>query len=99
MPAKMEYLSSPKQRTLKITAGIIGGFFLAMAIQLAVGAWIIDKAPMIITSAYSSFLLWVGFMILAFLAKSGARIWFIYLVIIALCSIIIYLGLQQTANI
>ncbi|MEM6317835.1 MAG: hypothetical protein AAF960_09195 [Bacteroidota bacterium] len=95
MPAKTQYLSSPKQRALKITAGIIGGYVLAMAFQLAIGAWLTDKAPMIITSAYASFFLWVGLMIVAFLAKNGWRIWGIYLGMTAVFGVIIYLGMVQ----
>jgi hypothetical protein len=46
--------------------------------------------------AFSGFILWVALMIVAFLAKSGWKIWGIYLLITLLCSLLIYLG--QTYN-
>ncbi|MEM1123462.1 MAG: hypothetical protein AAGJ18_23690 [Bacteroidota bacterium] len=82
MPAKNQYLSPTKQRALKIIAGI--SYLLAMSFQLAISAWLTNKAPMITTSVYASIFLWVGLMIVAFLAKNGWRIWGIYLGMTAL---------------
>lgn len=93
MPAKQKYLSSPEQRALKISAGILGGFLLAMALHLVVGALIENKGVMVITSACSTFLLWILFMILAFLFKNGWKAWGIYLLGIGLCAAIIYWAL------
>lgn len=92
MPAKTEYLSSPGQRFLKITAGILGGFLLAMAIQLAIANFTEDKGPMIMTSTFSTFFLWILFMILAFLFRNGWQAWGAYLLGILICSGVIYLG-------
>jgi len=92
MPAKKEYLSSGGQRALKVSAGIIGGFALAMAIHLVVGAWIENKGVMVITSAFSTFFVWVLFMILAFLFKNGWQAWGVYLLGIGICAGLIYLA-------
>jgi len=93
MPAKTEYLSSRGQRWLKISAGILGGYFVAMLPQIAIGAHLENKAPLLITSAYLSFFLWVFFMIVPFLFRSGWKVWGVYLLIIASCSGIIYIGI------
>ena len=65
-----------------------------MTIQMAVGAHMENKSASLITSAYLSFFLWVGFMIIPFFFRSGLKIWGIYLAIIAVCSVIIYLGIS-----
>lgn len=97
MPANTKYLSSKGQRVLKVTAGIFGGFALAMAMQMAVGAVIENKGVLVITSAYFSFFLWVLFMILAFLFRNGWKAWAVYLLGILVCSAIIYWGQNMSA--
>lgn len=93
MPAKAKYLSTSGERALKVSAAILGGYILTMAIQLAVGSIIEDKAVMVITSAYSSFFLWVFFMIVAFLFDKAWKPWLYYLLGTGVCAIIIYLNL------
>ncbi|MEM9990825.1 MAG: hypothetical protein AAF738_03620 [Bacteroidota bacterium] len=93
MPAQQKYLSSTRQRILKISAGILGGFILSMALHLVVGAFIEDKGVMIITSAYSAFLVWILFMILAFLFKNGWYAWGTYLLATGICAGLIYWAL------
>lgn len=93
MPAKQEYLSSPGQRALKVSAGILGGFLLAIALHLVIGAFVENKGVLVITSAYSTFFFWILFMILAFLFKNGWRAWGAYLLGIGICAGIIFLAL------
>lgn len=96
MPANPKYLTQSKmQRFAKITAAILGGYFVAISFHLALAAWF-DKATIIITMAFSGFILWAGLMVIAFLAKNGWKIWGIYLSLTLLFSLIIYLG--QTYN-
>ncbi|MEL6698385.1 MAG: hypothetical protein AAFP89_19225 [Bacteroidota bacterium] len=83
MPAKEKYLSTPGQRVLKITAGLIGGFAVAILFHNALGVLIENKGALIITSAVTSFLLWAFCMVFAFMAKNGWKVWGIYL---GLCS-------------
>lgn len=92
MPANKKHLSSGGQRFLKITAGIIGGLILTILFHNALGVLLEDKGWLIITSAYSSFILWAVFMIFAFLAKSGWKIWGTYLLLIIIFGTIIYLN-------
>ena len=90
MPAKKEYLTTSAQRALKITAGLIGGYFLSVAIQMAFSVLIPDRTAIILTGAFSVFMLWVAFIVLAFLARNGWIIWGIYLSGTLVCAAIIY---------
>lgn len=96
MPANPKYLTQSKwQRFAKITAAILGGYLVSISFHLALASWFI-RANMIITMAFSGFILWVSLMVVAFLAKNGWKIWLIYLSLSLLYSILIYLG--QTYN-
>jgi len=90
MPAKKEYLTTGGQRALKITAGLLGGYCLAVAIQMMLSVLIPDRTAVILTGAFSVFMLWVAFMVLAFLARNGWVIWGIYLLSTSVCAAIIY---------
>ncbi|WP_405414508.1 hypothetical protein [Maribacter sp. Asnod1-A12] len=92
MPANKKHLSSTGQRWLKVTAAIIGGYLVTMLVHNAIGIHLTNKGGIALTSAFSAFFMWVGLMVLAFLSKNGWKVWGIYLLIIALCAIIIYLG-------
>ncbi|MGB5818432.1 MAG: hypothetical protein WBG90_03030 [Saonia sp.] len=92
MPANKKYLSSPKQRGLKITAAIIGGYLVTMLLHNAIGIHLTHKGGIALTSAYSAFFIWIGLMVWAFMSKNGWKIWGIFLSIIAICSIIIVVG-------
>lgn len=91
MPAKKEYLSTKGQRALKITAGLIGGYFLAVTFQMMISVLIPYRTEVILTGAFSVFMLWVALMIVAFLARSGWLIWGIYLFCTLVCGAIIFL--------
>ncbi|WP_116770552.1 hypothetical protein [Maribacter litoralis] len=92
MPANTKYLNpSFWSRFSKITAAIVGGFMVSILFHLAIASWF-DHVNVIITSTYSSLILWVGLMIVAFLAKSGWKIWGIYLLASIILSIIMFYG-------
>lgn len=96
MPANPKYLTQSKwQRFVKITAAILGGYFVSVSFHLALASWF-NRATVLMTMAYTGFILWVALMIVAFLAKSGWKIWAIYLLLTLLFSGAIYLG--QTSN-
>jgi hypothetical protein len=79
MPANPKYLTKSKgQRFAKITAAILGGYLVSISFHLALASWF-DRANIMITMAFSGFILWVALMIVAFLAKNGWKIWLIYL--------------------
>lgn len=92
MPANPKYLTKSNwQRFATITAAILGGYILTMAFHVALGSWF-NRANMIITGSYSTFILWAILMIAAFLAKNGWKIWGIYLLATLLLFILIYFG-------
>ena len=96
MPANPKYLTQSKwQRFAKITAAILGGYFVSVTFHLALAAWF-SRADILMTMAFSGFILWVALMVVAFLTKNGWKIWGIYILITFLFSLLIYLG--QTYN-
>ncbi|MEM8846749.1 MAG: hypothetical protein AAGD17_06575 [Bacteroidota bacterium] len=92
MPANAKYLSSGRQRFLKTSAGILGGFIVTILLHNAIGTMLVAKGPLIITTGYSSFIVWAALLVIAFMAKNGWKIWGIYLLLIALFGTIIYLN-------
>ena len=96
MPANPKYLTqSIGQRIAKITAAIIGGYFVSVSLHLALASWF-NRAAILMTMAFSGFILWVALMVIAFLAKSAWKIWGIYILLTLVFSLFIYLG--QTYN-
>ena len=90
MPANKKYLSSPGQRVLIIMAGILGGLIVTILFHNAFASLLEEKGWLIITSAYSSFMIWVILMVFAFMSSNGWKIWGIYLSLIILFSLTIY---------
>ena len=90
MPAKREFLTTRGQRALKITAGLIGGYLLAVSFQMVLSVLIPDRTAVILTGAFTVFMFWIVLMIVAFLARNGWIIWGIYLLSTAICATIIY---------
>jgi len=91
MPANKKHLSSPGQRALKITAGILGGLMVTILFHNAFASILTEKGWLLITSAYSSFLIWVFLLVMAFVSKNGWKIWGIYLSLIIIFGSIIYI--------
>ena len=92
MPANPKYLTKSKwQRFAKITAAILGGYFVSVTLHLALASWF-NHVDILITTAFSGFIVWVALMVVAFLAKNGWKIWGIYLLLAFLFSLLIYAG-------
>ncbi|WP_444660173.1 hypothetical protein [Flavobacterium columnare] len=92
MPANSKYLTqSKRERFLKITAAILGGYLVSVSFHLALATWF-DKATIVMTMSFSGFILWVALMIVAFLAKKGWKIWGIYLFLTLFFCLIIFLN-------
>ncbi|WP_299528795.1 hypothetical protein [Ulvibacterium sp.] len=92
MPANAKYLSSPGQRVLKITAGILGGLLITILFHNAIGILLNDKSGLIATTAYTSFILWAILLAIPFLIKNGWKTWGLYLLLILLFASIIFLN-------
>lgn len=96
MPANPKYLTHSKlQRFAKISAAILGGYLVAVSFHLALASWF-DRATIVITMAYTGFILWVALMIIAFLAKNGWKMWLLYMALTLVFSGLVFLG--QTLN-
>lgn len=81
MPANKKYLTAaPWQRLLKITAAIIGGYLVTNSFLLFL-LYYFSKKEVLVTMKFLSYLIWVVLMVIAFLAKSGWKIWAWYLLI------------------
>lgn len=91
MPANKKHLSTPWQRFAKITAGFLGGYFVTMSLHMAFTVWT-NSTNVIITSAFTGFILWATLMVVAFTAKNGWKIWGIYILLTILFLSIMYLG-------
>lgn len=90
MPANERYLSTRLQRISKTLAGIIGGYFVTVGIHLVFGAVLGTGAVWIQTTTYSAFSLWITTIIVALLFEKAWKVWGLYLMIIIICSGIIY---------
>ena len=71
------------------------GYLVSTTFHLALASWF-SRPEVLMTMAFSGFILWVVLMIVAFLAKSGWKIWGIYILLSLVFSLLIYLG--QTYN-
>ncbi|GAB3364196.1 hypothetical protein GCM10027566_33430 [Arachidicoccus ginsenosidivorans] len=79
MPANKKHLTaSPWQRLLKVTAAFVGGYMVTMSLHLFLMVFV-DKATIFITMKFSVYILWAVLMIVAFLSRSGWKIWVVYL--------------------
>lgn len=92
MPAKQKYLSTPGQRILKISAGLLGGYLLSTALHLALALVPAIGINLMVSGTFSGFLLWAVLMVIAFLARNGWVIWGIYLLLTVALGFIAYSG-------
>lgn len=84
MPANKKYLTtSILQRWLKITAGFFGGYGVMISFFLML-SYFFEKKNVLITGVAIGYILWAVLLLFAFLARSGWKIWLIYLILITL---------------
>ncbi|WP_293942111.1 MULTISPECIES: hypothetical protein [unclassified Sphingobacterium] len=86
MPANKKYLSSPFQRFLKITAGFIGGYVVMLSFHVLLTTFF-EKKDVVMTAGFTGYLLWAVLMLLAFLSKSGWKIWGVYILLATVFSL------------
>ncbi|MFZ4862328.1 hypothetical protein ACL9RF_09090 [Sphingobacterium sp. Mn56C] len=86
MPANKKYLSTPFQRFLKITAGFIGGYAVMLSFHILM-TFLFHKSDVIMTAAFTGYILWAVLMVLAFLAKNGWKVWAIYVLLTLIFSL------------
>jgi len=78
MPANKKYLSSSGKRFSKVTAAILGGYIATMLLHIAIAKNLINDTPLLMTTAYSGFLIWIVFMLFAFLIDKAWHVWLLY---------------------
>ncbi|HEY9561094.1 MAG TPA: hypothetical protein VIR29_09950 [Anseongella sp.] len=87
MPANKKYLTkSPLRRWLKITAGFFGGYGVTISFFLMLSGFF-EKQNVLMTALVAGSILWAVLMALAFLTKSGWKIWLVYLSLTLLFSL------------
>ena len=90
MPANKKHLTPTFiHRFSRITAGLIGGYAVTVSFFLALSFYF-EKVSVLFTLVFGGFLLWVALMIIAFIAKSGRKIWMVYLLLTLVFSLLIY---------
>ena len=92
MPANKKYLTkSPLQRWLKITAGFFGGYAVMISCSVFLSLFL-DREDVLAGGMVFGYILWAILLLLAFLAKSGWKIWLIYISLIVLFALPYYLN-------
>jgi hypothetical protein len=93
MPAKKKYLTkSPLQRFLKITAGFIGGYFVMISFHHLLG-YVVEPKYVVITAAFTGYILWAVLLLFAFLAERAWKVWLVYILLTLIFSLPILLKL------
>ncbi|MEM9981922.1 MAG: hypothetical protein AAF734_05460 [Bacteroidota bacterium] len=91
MPANKKHLSGGWKRFSKVTAALLGGFVATMLLHVAVIKRVPNDTPALMTAAYSSFVVWVGFMILTYFIHKAWHVWCLLGAISLLSALVIYL--------
>jgi uncharacterized membrane protein len=68
-----------------------------MAIHLALAAWF-KHTVVLISATFTGFIGWVAFMILAFYAKKGWKIWALYLALTLIFAVVTWLGMRYNPH-
>lgn len=93
MPANPKYLTkSSWHRFAKISAGILGGYIISALFHMVLSLYIPAHKEVLITSAFTLFILWGGLLLVPYLFRNGWKIWGIYLLAILLLYLFFYLG-------
>ena len=78
MPANPKYLSSSWKRVSKLLAAIFGSFIVTGFLLAAIGKHVSNPLDVTMSMQYSSFLMWVGFMVLAYVIRKVWHVWALY---------------------
>ena len=92
MPAKKKYLSSGWQRFSKVMAVILGAYVASAMLHIALAKNVPDDTPILLTSTFTSFICWVGLMIMVYMIKKAWVAWGILFGVIAVSGALIFLS-------
>ncbi|WP_431165989.1 hypothetical protein [Tenacibaculum halocynthiae] len=96
MPANTKYLTkSPSQQFAKVSAGVLGGYIISALLHMVLALWLPYSKEIMVTSIFSTFIVWCAFLIIPFLFKNGWKAWALYLNISLLLYIAYYFGNQN----
>lgn len=70
----------------------MGSYLVTVSFYQMLVAWF-DTEDMLITMAYTGFLVWVALMIVTFIARSGWKMWGLYLLLTGFFALMTYLGI------
>jgi len=91
MPANSKYLTtSPLQRILRISAGVIGGYIITALIHMVSALLLPWHKEVLALSIVIYFPIWAIFLFIPFFRKNGLTTWLYYLIIILLLYTIYY---------
>ncbi|MEM9833826.1 MAG: hypothetical protein AAF944_24565 [Bacteroidota bacterium] len=91
MPANPKYLSNPWKRFSKLMAAIFGGLFVTGFLHAAIGKHVADPLDVTMSTQYTLFFVWIGFMVLAYVIKKAWHVWALYVGLSLLFFLIAYL--------
>ena len=91
MPAKAEYLSNGWVRFSKVLAAILGAYVATMFLHIAIAKNVANDAPIILTSTYTTFLVWCGLMIMVYMIRKAWVSWAILFSIILISGLLIFM--------
>lgn len=95
MPANPKYLTTSRsQRFAKISAGIIGGYLIALELHYVL-ALIVNQEIVLVSMRFTMYLVWVTLMFIPFIFRNGWKCWAWYGATAIILSIITYLGIIQ----
>ncbi|OJV13053.1 MAG: hypothetical protein BGO21_04815 [Dyadobacter sp. 50-39] len=81
MPANKKYLTkSPWLRLSKILCGSVGGYAVTVSLHLFFTAFL-PKENVIMTAAFTGYILWAFLLLYAFVATNVWRVWGIYVLL------------------
>ncbi|MEM6804661.1 MAG: hypothetical protein AAF696_24895 [Bacteroidota bacterium] len=91
MPAKAKYLSSGWNRFSRVTAAILGTYAATVFLHMAIADAVVDDTPVLLTSTFSTFMVWCGLMVMVFMIKKTWLSWAILLGIVLISSLILFM--------
>lgn len=91
MPANKKHLSGFWTRFSKLMAAIPGAYATTMLAHMAIAKHVVNDTPIVLTTAYSSFLIWVGLMVVVYFIKNSWYMWGLLLLISAISVAFLFL--------
>jgi len=96
MPANLKYLNrSPWHQFAKISSGLLGGYCITALLHMSLALWLPNHKEVLITSIFTTFIVWCALLIIPFLFKNGWRAWLLYLGLIIILYCFYFSGNQN----